>query len=173
MKGMILSAMMVATGGMVLAQPAAPVAAAPVAAAPVAAAPVMTVTNDVKTDMAKMQAVYAELGAINKELRARETQLMMEDAELKALAEKKNAAQLVLKDLEDQRRAMVDAKLKADPKLKDMVEKRQELQKTLQELRPASPMGMGVPGFHKKPMEGMAPKIMPPPAAAPADTTKK
>lgn len=161
MKGMILSAMVAVTGGMALAQPVAGGAMPP---APAAAAPVVTSTNDAKPDM---KAVVTELSTISKELREKEMQLMLEDAELKALVEKKNAAQQQVMEIEGQRKAMLDAKLKADPKLKDLVERRQALQKIMQELRPAGPMGgMGGPGFHKKP-EGMGPKVMPPPGAVP------
>ncbi|MFZ4397494.1 MAG: hypothetical protein ACOYOU_17920 [Kiritimatiellia bacterium] len=172
MKRMVLLTILVAAGNAALAQQGAgvvPVAgAAPVSQTSVAASATAS-TN--KPDLAKMQSLYAEFSAINKELRAQEVKLQSEDAELKALMEKKAAAQQVLTEIEAQRRALIDAKVTADPKFAQLVVRRRELQQLLQEMRPPQAAGprdnpMG-PGYKKPPQDGPAHLIVPAPAPAP------
>ena len=165
------------SAGVVLAQ-SAPVPVAP-ASMPVAPASIVASTNAASTnavsgkpDLAKMQAIFSELGSLNQELRAEEEKLQASDPDVKALIEKKTAAQQAVRDLETQRRELVDKKLSADPKLALQVARRHELQQTLRALRPASTspgaagegrMGMG--SRRMPPMEGAAPMQMQPDVA--------
>ena len=93
-------------------------------------------TGASKPDSSKLRETFAELFALNKELRPQEQGLQSDDAGLATLAEKKNAAQRVVLDLEKQRRDLIDRKLSEDPRLAPLVAKRRELQQTLQEMRP-------------------------------------
>ncbi len=172
MKRMVLLTILVAAGNAALAQQGAGVApvggAAPVSHPGVAASAAAS-TN--KPDLAKLQSLYAEFGAINKELRAQELKMQTEDAEIKALMEKKAAAQQVLTEVEVQRRALVEAKVMADPKLAPLLVRRRELQQVLQEMRPPQAAGprdnpMG-PGYKKPPQDGPAHVVVPAPAPAP------
>jgi hypothetical protein len=189
MKHMALMTILAATGSVVLAQQGgggvgAPVAGgAPALAVVPSAATISSTTNATgKPDVAKLQALYAELITISKELQPEEQILQASDADLKALNEKKLLAQQGLRDLENQRRALVDAKLSADPKVAPLVARRRELQQSLSELRP--PMSPATnarenhAGYGARPMSPMggaeplrpeiAPKTVLPPTTTPA-----
>jgi hypothetical protein len=145
MKHKILATILAATGSVVLAQQN------PKAGVPVAGAPAMATvpsaagsfqTNDIgHLDIAKLQAIFAELGSINNELRPQEQNIQLNDVDLKVLLEKKYAAQRAVLELENQRRELIDRKLSTDPKFAALVARRLELQQTLKNLRSAmSPM---------------------------------
>ena len=182
MKSMVWMAMVVVAGGAVWAQETPGAGVTPVGRPPVLAqapASISPTTNAVsgKTDLAKVQALYSELGSLNKELQPHEEVLQASDPDLKALVEKRDAARQKAIDIEIQRRALVDQKLAADPKLAPLVSKRHELQQTLKAMRPAmspggsSPMGYGA--RHRPSLGGAEPagkdagiKIVPAPAPA-------
>ena len=168
MKRMFLMTILAATGSMVLAQQApgagASVAGGAPAIAPVPPTTVSSATNAVgsRPDLAKVQAIFAELSSLSKDLRPQEEQIQANDPDLKALVEKREAAMQVVKDLETKRRDLIDAKLSADPKLAPLVAKRRELQQTLKDMRPPAASG-GPAGANRT---GYGPRRMPSPEGA-------
>lgn len=163
MKRMILMMILTATVSAVMAQqeplPGTPAAGgASIKAVPTATG--TSVTNmGVRPDMAKVQAIYAELGTISKELRPQEEKLQASDPEFKTLTEKLMVAQQALRDLDTQRRDLMDTKLSADPALAPLVAKRRELQQALKDMRPAGfPGGANMQG----PRNGFGPRRMAP-----------
>ena len=138
----ILATILAATGSVVLAQqdPKAgvPVAGGAPAIAAVSPAAGSFQTNDIgHLDIAKLQAIFAELGSINTELRPQEQNIQLNDVDLKVLLEKKYEAQQAVLELDNQRRELIDRKLSADPKFATLVARRLELQQTLKTLRSA------------------------------------
>lgn len=122
MKHLVLATMALALANLAPAEtPSGAAAPAPDVAA--ATPPRVSITGDAATnasgkpDMAKIQALYAEMGSISKELRQQEKAVQESDPEIKALMEKRDAAQQALMAIETQRRELMDAKLATDPKL--------------------------------------------------------
>ena len=107
----------------------------PVAAVPAPGAAVAAATNAAgRPDAAKVEAIVAELSGIARELRSQEMKLQTTDAEIKALLEKKLAAQQVAMELEKQRRELTEKKLSDDPKFAPLVARRRALQQSLKDL---------------------------------------
>jgi len=187
MKRMVCLSILVAMGGLVLAQspvannaPAAGAGGAPAVAPVPAATAVGTNAITGRPDGAKIQALFAEFSSIRKELLPHEELIKASDPELKALDEKQAAAKQVVMELEKQRRDLLDKKLSADPALAPRVARRQEIQQTLNELRPSmsgmrdNPMGGGPRSRMMMPSpEGKVPEMAPKVVPSPAPTTDK
>ena len=89
----------------------------------------------------KLAPLINELGPILKELHPHEAKLQESDPDVKALTEKKIAAEKIVLEIENQRRELLDRKLSADPKLAALVARRRELQQELKDAQaPASPV---------------------------------
>jgi hypothetical protein len=116
-------------------------------------------------DQNKLRELYAEFSTLMKELAPQEEKLSA-DAEVRALAEKRDAAMRSVKELDEQRRDLVDKKLSEDPKLAPLVAKRRELKKQLSEI--AQSLGGRPNGMMPPPGGGLHPPLMKPLRQPPA-----
>jgi hypothetical protein len=158
MKRIMMSVLVAAAGSAALAQPlVAPEGRPANVPAPAGVVSPGATNAAPKVDYVKLQALWSEMAAIDKEVRPKAEKLQTSDPDLKALTEKWEAARQTLKDLDTQRRELLEKKISEDPTLAPMVVKRRELQQQLDELRKAamaarevrqgmSPQGMPVPG---------------------------
>lgn len=172
MKRAILTLLVTATGSLTMAQTTTVAGAAstgPAAApTPVMGSPASGASTNAakaKPEPIKSASVIAEFSAINKELAAQELKLREEDPEIKALDEKRRAAQQTVTDIATQMRLLVNERLAADPKFAPLLTKRAEL---LQSVQPAGASGLPPGPPNRKPpvLNNIQPKTAPvqPPA---------
>jgi hypothetical protein len=192
MKRMVLTTILAAMGGVALSQQSthgqrepAPGAGGAPAIAPVAPVVGSSTTNNTvggRPNLAKLQALLTELGAVGKELRPQEEKLQATDPDFKALLEKQLAARQAVLDLDNQRRELMDAKLSADPKFAPLVARRHALRRAMDDMRasesPAATAREYLKGYGGAPrrmpnMEGgqlqpaPAPTVVPAPVVVP------